>query len=109
MTREELRIQACQYAIGELTRKGSSAFITSAYEGRQQISWVEVVEWLKDYKRLLEQEPCKDAVSRQSVLNTLDKRFDSIPVGQTTEILLLRKDLRELPSVIPYKVDSEED
>lgn len=56
----------------------------------------------------LEHEPCKDAVSRQAVLNTLDKRFDSIPVGQTTEILLLRKDLRELPSVIPYKVESEE-
>lgn len=47
--------------------------------------------------KALEQEPCEDVVSRQSVLNTLDKRFDSIPVGQTTEILLLRKDLRELP------------
>lgn len=54
-----------------------------------------------------EQEPCEDAVSRQAVLNTLDKRFDSIPVGQTTEILLLRKDLRELPSVTLYKVESE--
>lgn len=58
--------------------------------------------------KALEQEPCKDAVSRQAVLNTLDKRFDSIPVGQTTEILLLRKDLRELPSVTLYKVESEE-
>ena len=59
--------------------------------------------------KLLEQEPCEDVVSRQSVLNTLDKRFDSIPVGQTTEILLLRKDLRELPSVTLYKVESEEE
>lgn len=58
--------------------------------------------------KALEQEPCEDAVSRQAVLNTLDKRFDSIPVGQTTEILLLRKDLRELPSVTLYKVESEE-
>lgn len=51
--------------------------------------------------KLLEQEPWEDAVSRQAVLNTFDKRFESIPVGQTTEILLLRKDLRELPSVTP--------
>ena len=51
--------------------------------------------------KLLDQEPCEDVVSRQEVLNTLDKRFDSIPVGQTTEILLLRKDLRELPPVTP--------
>lgn len=58
--------------------------------------------------KALEQEPCEDAVSRQAVLNTLDKRFDSIPMGQTTEILLLRKDLRELPSVTLYKVESEE-
>lgn len=51
--------------------------------------------------KALEQEPCNDTVSRKAVLNTLDKRFDSIPVGQTTEILLLRKDLRELPPVTP--------
>lgn len=105
MTKEELCICACKYAIGELTRKGSYAFITSAHAGRQQISWVEVVEWLKDYK----QEPCEDAVSRQAVLNALDKRFDSIPIEQTTEILLLRHDLRKLPSVIPYKAESEDD
>lgn len=53
MTKEELCIHACKYAIGELVRKGSSAFITSAHEGRQQISWIEVVEWLN----ILEQEP----------------------------------------------------
>ena len=46
MTREELCIHACKYAIEELTRKGSSAFITSAHEGRQQITWVEVMAWL---------------------------------------------------------------
>ena len=42
-----------------------------------------------------------DLISRQAAIDALDKRFDSIPMEQTTEILLLRKDLRELPSVQP--------
>ena len=29
----------------------------------------QLAEWLKDYKRLLEQEPCEDAISRQAVLD----------------------------------------
>ena len=39
-----------------------------------------------------------DSISRQMAIDVLDKRFDSIPMEQTTEILQLRKDLRELPS-----------
>lgn len=31
----------------------------------------------------------------------LDKRFDNIPMEQTAEILMLRKDLRELPTIQP--------
>ena len=42
-----------------------------------------------------------DLISRQAAIDALDKRFDSIPMEQTTEILLLRKDLRNLPSVQP--------
>ena len=33
----------------------------------------QLAEWLKDYKRLLEQEPCEDAISRQAVLNTISE------------------------------------
>lgn len=32
----------------------------------------QLAEWLKDYKRLLEQEPCEDAVCRQAVFETID-------------------------------------
>ena len=46
-----------------------------------------------------------DLIDRQAAIDALDKRFDSIPIEQTTEILLLRKDLRELPSAQP---DSKE-
>ena len=42
-----------------------------------------------------------DCISRQAAIDALDKRFASIPVEQTTEILQLRKDLRELPSAQP--------
>ena len=42
-----------------------------------------------------------DLISRQDAIDALDKRFDSIPMEQTTEILLLRKDLRALPSAQP--------
>ena len=40
-----------------------------------------------------------DSISRQAAIKALDKRFDSIPMEQTTAILLLRRDLRELPPV----------
>ena len=40
-----------------------------------------------------------DLISRQAAIEALDKRFDKIPMEQTTEILKLRKDLRGLPSI----------
>ena len=40
-----------------------------------------------------------DCISRQAAIDALDKRFDKIPMEQTTEILKLRKDLRGLPSI----------
>jgi hypothetical protein len=43
-----------------------------------------------------------DCINRQAAIDALDKRFDSIPLEQTAEILQLRKDLRELPSAQPY-------
>ena len=46
-------------------------------------------------------EPMSDLISRQAAIEALDKRIDSIPMEQTTEILQLRKDLRELPSAQP--------
>lgn len=33
----------------------------------------QLAEWLKDYKRLLEQKSCTDAISRQAVLNVMRK------------------------------------
>ena len=49
----------------------------------------------------------KDCISRQQAIDALDKRFDSIPMEQTTEILLLRKDLRNLPSAQPQRMSGK--
>ena len=47
-----------------------------------------------------------DLISRQDAVNALDKRFDDVPMELTTEILLLRKDLREvIPSAQPETHD----
>ena len=48
--------------------------------------------------------PNNDCISRQDAIDVLDKRFESIPMEQTTEILLLRKDLRDLPSAQPEPI-----
>ena len=45
----------------------------------------------------------KDLIDRAMAIDALDKRFDSIPMEQTMEILQLRKDLRELPSAQPER------
>lgn len=66
---------------------------------------VETMESLDAAIKALEQH-CEDAVSRQAVIDALDKRFDSVPMEQTTEILLLRKDLRELPPVTPTNTET---
>ena len=37
------------------------------------LNFRQLADWLKDYKRLLEQEPCEDAISRQAVIDALTK------------------------------------
>lgn len=45
-----------------------------------------------------------DTISRAKAIEALDKRFDSIPMEQTSEILMLRKDLRDLPPAQPEHI-----
>ena len=47
-----------------------------------------------------------DVISRQAAIDALDKRFDDVPMELTTEILQLRRDLRErIPSAQPVDKD----
>lgn len=66
--------------------------------------------WLDRYDQIKTIEPStncsefpnnSDTISRAKAIEALDKRFDSIPMEQTSEILMLRKDLRELPPAQP--------
>ena len=61
------------------------------------------VEWLKDYKRLLEQEPCEDAISRQEAIDSIIKIH---PVDTEYDCTLYDKVdvmyvLKDLPPVTP--------
>ena len=50
----------------------------------------------------------KDTISRHAAIDALDKRFDDVPMELTTEILQLRRDLRErIPSAQPATSCSE--
>lgn len=62
--------------------------------------------------KALEQEPCKDAVSRQAVLDTLDKMDSVLDTDRTVETYkeLLAACYKDLPSVTSvYKKAESED
>ena len=74
----------------------------STWNGRQTTSgksWQQMAEWLKDYKRLLEQEPCDDAISKQAVLK-LQYRIDDSATLSTRDVINV-EDIEALPPVTP--------
>jgi len=61
----------------------------------------QLAEWLKDYKRLLEQEPCDDAISRQAVLEYIEG--SEAELGHSSENELVCQYIKELQSVRPQQ------
>lgn len=62
----------------------------------------QLAEWLKDYKRLKEQEPCEDAISRQAVIDTIFTECSGTKLDiDFAKVLLLRRAIKSLPSVNP--------
>ena len=59
----------------------------------------QLAEWLKDYKRLLEQQPCEDAVSREAAL----KECHNIVVDGERYRVIQEETLLELPPVTPQQ------
>lgn len=58
-----------------IERYTNNADYESIYGSMQEcLDFRQLAEWLKDYKRLLEQEPCTDAVSREAVKEALRNR-----------------------------------
>lgn len=58
----------------------------------------QLAEWLKDYKRLLEQESCDDAISREEVLLMIDYFKDNYG-----SLIDLAREIRKMPPVNPQK------
>ena len=61
----------------------------------------QLAEWLKDYKRLLEQQPCEDCISREAVEDAIAETIvngESLGYGVAYDIL------SGLPSVTPVFV-----
>lgn len=53
-----------------------------------------LVNWLKDYKRLLEQEPCEDCISREDAINC-------VTAASMCDPIITQRRLKSLPSVQP--------
>ena len=43
---------------------------------KRQDNYNQIAEWLKDYKRMLQQEPCEDCISRQAVIDACDQSIN---------------------------------
>ena len=48
MTKYELCVRACKFAINEQKMKGSIFFSTHTKNGTEQVTWNDVMEWLND-------------------------------------------------------------
>ena len=66
------------------------------------LEFKQLAEWLKDYKRLLEQQPCEDAISREDTLKAI---IENLGI-RSKEYLLeaekaVYKTVENMPSVTP--------
>ena len=65
----------------------------------------QLAKWLKELKRLKEQEPCEDAVSRSSLLNKLDdcykEKIKVAPDNMAEGFMQAEKLIKQEPSVKP--------
>lgn len=85
----------------------------SDYEIGMQVQWTSDFNAIKNVSaahqnHIADADKKGDLISRQAAIDALDKRFDDVPRELTTEILLLRKDLREvIPSAQPEERTNE--
>ena len=60
----------------------------------------QLAEWLKDYKRLLEQQPCEDAISRQAAIDKIKEIYEWHDNVSKERII---EHFKRLPSVTPQQ------
>ena len=62
---------------------------------------MQLAEWLKDYKRLKEQEPCEDAVSRKALISHIENQ--SREWGEDYDAQQILGDIEDMASVKPQE------
>jgi len=63
----------CEYEASKYDMSDSYESHVACQEGKCAEEHRQLAEWLKDYKRLLEQEPCEEAISRAEILDELNR------------------------------------
>ena len=64
----------------------------------------QLAEWLKDYKRLLDQEPCEDAISRQATVEFLRNHAKDFEDARCRMAFKTASSLVENPNNIPITI-----
>lgn len=77
-----------------MSEKGITEYKKCINEHRQ------LAEWLWDYKRLKEQEPCEDAISRAELIEALNT-WDKFGYAPTNELIPLRGNM-DKDKYVPY-------
>lgn len=102
MTREEAIEDLLRHYTGESTEMAIKALEQDhdAIHNEREQAYMEGYE---DASKRYRKEPSEDAISRQAVLNTLDKMDDALDEDRTVEIykMLLTECVTVLPSVTP--------
>lgn len=81
-------------------RKASDPIAINCFECADEHR--QLAEWLKDYKRLLEQEPCEDTISR-AYIEPIIEELENICVNGDEHILDLLADIKNAPPVTPQQ------
>ena len=94
------------HGAGKVVWSDNLISVTDAMNALREVSPAQP-SLVKESRNLVKDLVKDDTISRKQAIDALDKRFDSVPMEQTTEILMLRKDLRELPSAQPEQTTDD--
>lgn len=98
----EQKMKQCDSASGFTRSHNASIRTTDAKRHEVKAKeYYQIAEWLKDYKRLKEQEPCEDAVSRKAVHDMLENLPITVEDKWFNWLQKACMRLADLPSVTP--------
>ena len=99
VSRQTLQEELALYPIDDVTTEDEAGYNRAINDVQKMVLHLPSVQ--PEKAQLSGENATFDCISRQTAIDALDKIFDNIPMEQTTEILTLRRALRELPSAQP--------